>query len=422
MGTVPPGPAGVLDRPQDTPPPDPDRTLAAAPDVVAPPPGHPRFPLLDSLRALAALGVLAGHVAIFTQNAQTLGWGVLLANLDIGVTVFFVLSGFLLFRPLFSAQLGLAPATTLATFARRRVLRIVPAYWLALTVLAIYPGLPGVFTGDWWRYYGFLQFYSHHTAVRGLGVAWTLCIEVAFYAVLPLYAWLTGRVGARLSPGGRVRLQLTVLALLSIGSVLLRIDAQSDVMQNSLLTHWLWFALGMTLAVTSVALQRGQRAPSIVRLAGQHPGWCWAAAVVVYLGMCAVLSSARAHLYLSVSQETCQHLMSALFALLVVAPAVLCPVAAVRPGETVSRDSDPVGWPLELLALRPLALLGLISYGIYLWHASLALTLIRHHVQQWLPLLLFDLALTIAIAAASYLLLERPLLRAKRRRAPRLPG
>ena len=48
----------------------PDALIAAgpapsAPPAVAPPPGHPRFPLIDSLRAIAALCVVVAHTAVF---------------------------------------------------------------------------------------------------------------------------------------------------------------------------------------------------------------------------------------------------------------------------------------------------------------------------------------------------------------------
>jgi peptidoglycan/LPS O-acetylase OafA/YrhL len=379
----------------------PGATTGAAPEVVAPPPGHPRFPLLDSLRALAALGVLAAHVAVFTQNVQTHAYGVLLANLDAGVTVFFVLSGFLLFRPFLAGQLGLAPTPTLGRYAVRRLVRIVPAYWLALTVLTIYPGNRGVFSGDWWHYYFFLQFYGHHTAVRGLGIAWTLCIEVAFYLVLPLYAWLAARLTTGCALPAAIRRHLLLLAVLAVASVGLRAADQGLIMQNSLLTHWLWFALGMTLAVLSCGAQAGQRLPRIARLVAERPGAAWGAAAVVYLGMCAALTSAPSHIYYSHGQEIVEHVLSGLFAVLVVAPGVF---GFDRP--------HPVR---RLLATRPLPELGLISYGIYLWHASIALGLIRHDVQSWLPLLLLTAPLTVVAAGASYRLVERPLMRAVRR-------
>ena len=61
------------------------------------------------------------------------------------MTVFFVLSGFLLYRPFLAADLdGLRPVA-LRDYARRGVLRIVPAYWLALTVIALWLNLDEVF-------------------------------------------------------------------------------------------------------------------------------------------------------------------------------------------------------------------------------------------------------------------------------------
>ncbi len=381
----------------------------SVPEVVAPPPGHPRFPLMDSLRALAALGVLVAHVTIFTGNVQHLSWGVVPGNLDVGVTVFFVLSGFLLYRPFFSSEVSSAPAPRLRDYARRRVLRIVPAYWLALTVLAVYPGVPGVFSSDWWRYYGFLQFYSYHTSIRGLGVAWTLCVEMAFYAVLPFYAAMSRRATRRLGTRGRIRFQLVLLAVVSVASVALRVADQGTVMQNSLLTHLYWFALGMGLAVASVALHGREDLPRAVRIVIARPGLCWLAALVTYLVMCAVLNSAPQHLFYSVSQAFWQHVLGGVVAILLVLPAVF--------GQG--------GWPRRALRWRWLAWLGIISYGLYLWHATIAYTLIRHDIQHWVPVLLIDLVLTISCAAASYYLVERPILRLKTRRSqrssPRVP-
>jgi len=127
------------------------------PDAVAPPPGNPRFPLFDSLRAIAALSVLVYHVGLLAQIDFSSGYGRLLADLNVGVTIFFLISGFLLYRPYVAARHGGSPAPRLADYARRRALRILPAYWLALTVLAITPGLGEVFGPDWFVYYGLQQ-------------------------------------------------------------------------------------------------------------------------------------------------------------------------------------------------------------------------------------------------------------------------
>ena len=89
-----------------------------------------------------------------------------------GVTVFFVISGFLLYRPFVrrAARRG-EPAPDTRAYAWRRFLRIVPAYWLALTVIAIWLSLDTVFDPAWHIpvFYGFAQIYVHPLELDGLG-------------------------------------------------------------------------------------------------------------------------------------------------------------------------------------------------------------------------------------------------------------
>ena len=319
--------------------------VAEVPDAVSPPPGQPRFGLMDSVRGLAALGVLLAHVSIFSQEVRYHWWGVVPGNLFIGVPIFFVLSGFLIYRPFFNTELTAARQLRIRDYARRRVLRIVPAYWLALTVLAIYPGLSGVFGSQWWRYYGFLQFYDRNASLGGMGVAWTLCIEVAFYLLLPVYAGLTRWAARRFDAAGKVRFQLALLALLGAGSIILRVVDQDEVMQNSLLTHFYWFAVGMALAVASVAVQgRGMKSRAIDWLSAR-PGTCWLAAAAVYLVMCSILSSAPQHLLYSVFQSFWLYLLSGVIAALIVLPAVFgepaVGVAQARVALTLARVARP---------------------------------------------------------------------------------
>src|SRR5207248_1204356 len=193
-----------------------------------PPPGNPRFPLFDGLRAIAALSVLVFHTAYYSRASEGAGGAQpFLARLNVGVAVFFIISGFLLYRPLLAARAGQGPPVRLPDYARRRVLRIVPAYWVALTVLAIYPGLTGPFSGDWWVYYGFGQDYGTRTVVQGIGPAWSLGCEVLFYALLPFIsmalAWAARRAGRTIW----WQLELIVLALLSAASFGIRALAAS---------------------------------------------------------------------------------------------------------------------------------------------------------------------------------------------------
>ena len=78
----------------------------SVPDAVAPPPRHPRFPLVDGMRAIAVLGVLVVHAAVAGDAVSSSIGGRLLAHLNVGVTIFFLISGFLLYRPFIAHRLG----------------------------------------------------------------------------------------------------------------------------------------------------------------------------------------------------------------------------------------------------------------------------------------------------------------------------
>jgi peptidoglycan/LPS O-acetylase OafA/YrhL len=383
--------------------------------VVAPPPGNPRFPHVDGLRAIAALSVLVFHTA-YWSGATATWYGRAAGRLEIGVALFFAISGFLLYRPFFAALLAGAPRVRTRDYLRRRVLRIVPAYWLALTALAIYPGLPAVFSDEWWVYYGFGQIYQLDTFVNGLPQAWTLCVEATFYLLLPLYA-IVMRGACRGRPQRTVvAIELTVLALLALGSLAFRTFAIASG-PTSMFT-WLpgmfgWFAPGMALAVVSVVVERRERPwPPFVAI-GRHPGLVWLAAAVGFAALALTVSAPlRSGTIYSEGESFRLYLLSALVAILVLLPAVV--------------GSELGGWPRRLLSLRLLAWLGLISYGIYLWHHTLMTWLTGQGVLEWLPgsgfavLTLLTLALTLVCASGSYYCVERPLLRFKdwrRRRA-----
>ena len=358
-------------------------TGRSVPPAVAPPPGNPRFPLLDALRAVAALSVLVHHVTEAQGPPARLSVADFAIHLNAGVAVFFVISGFVIYRPFLVHRHRGGPAIRTLAYARRRALRIVPAYWLALTLLAIYPGL--TFTAGAWRYYLFGQVYSTRTLFGGLSPAWTLCGEVTFYAALPLIALAAGRAFGR----GRSWLRLELLALgacvLASWALHVWLDRlpPASAIEHFNLAYTLpgvfdWFALGMALAALSVA----------GRLPNVPPGAAWALAAAVFAA-CVVLPQ----------QEPLLHPLFGLLGVLIVLPA-LVPAGDSR----VQR----------LLALRPLALLGLISYGIYLWNQPIVLDLATHGARSFPILLVVTLAITLTVAALSYRLVEAPLLRLKR--------
>jgi peptidoglycan/LPS O-acetylase OafA/YrhL len=259
-------------------------TPSAPSPAVAPPPGNPRFALFDSLRAIAVLGVLTFHAFALSGALDRPVLGDAAAVLGSqGPILFFVISGFLLYRPYVAARAAGKPVPRATRYLRRRALRILPAYWLALTALAIFPGIVGVFSGDWWRYYLFLQLYSSDTVAAGIPVAWTLCVEVSFYLALPLWALAVRRLPAGSLAGAWLRAEPGALAVAAAFGIAVQVAAArnvvSDLLATSILGQCTWLALGMALAVASVAAAARDEGARLVRIVVEHPGLCWLGAV-----------------------------------------------------------------------------------------------------------------------------------------------
>jgi peptidoglycan/LPS O-acetylase OafA/YrhL len=377
-------------------------SAGVVPDAVAPPPDHPRFALFDGLRAIAVLCVLVGHVPGSAQFPDPLPR--LFAHLNLGVVIFFVISGFLLYRPFIAARGGGGPRPPVGDYGKRRFLRIFPAYWLVLTVLTVLPWTGGVADGNPAPQYALV-----HTlpvlggpacpafSECGLAQTWSLVAELSFYAVLPLYAlvglWLTRDLKLRLW----MWVQLGILAVLSILFGYLHFGPLSDSLwiSSTVLGFWLWFALGMGLAVASVALEGAARPPTLVRLVASNAIAAWLLAAVAYV----VLSLSLPVFTITRAESVANFVGLGLVAFLIVVPGVF-----------VGRH----GLPRAVLGHPLVAWIGLISYGIFLWHFAIA-----HELGPELPYglaLVVTLALSVVVAAASYYLVERPILRFKYRR------
>ena len=222
--------------------------------------------------------MLLTHAAIYSGLATAGGDTARYAQrLEVGVAVFFVISGFVLYRPFVAARLDGRPLPLVGRFAGRRALRIVPAYWLALTVSALVLGLAGVFSvSGILTFYGFGQIYSQSTLPGGLVQAWTLCVEVTFYAFLPLWAWGL-RVRAPTERDAILRREAVALGALFVASLGWKAAfAWSGSPGNVVGSPWLHslpayldqFALGMGLAVLTL----GDRPPPSW---SRRRGSCW---------------------------------------------------------------------------------------------------------------------------------------------------
>jgi peptidoglycan/LPS O-acetylase OafA/YrhL len=378
-----------------------------------------RFPLLDSMRALAAISVLCSHAAF---SAGAVGPGAspvvrhLAARLDVGVALFFLISGFLLYRPFVAARLDDERPPSWRAYAWRRFLRIVPAYWLALTVVAIVLDVPGVLSAHGLvTYYAFGQIYSSSTIAGGIGQAWTLCIEVTFYALLPVWAAIAHRALRGRARDDQVRIELLVLAAVFVASLAYKavlIAGQDAVVTGrplllALPAYMDHFALGMGMAVLTCAWERGRLVPRLVRAVERSPALAWAGAAVAYVAVAYGIGLTGAFFEPETPvQFLAHHELYALVGLCALAPAIL---------------GDPTrGLVRRLLGAPPLLWLGLVSYGVYLWHQAVITKLTDwnlpavHGIHPYLLWPVAALAGAAACAAVSYYALERPALRLKR--------
>lgn len=393
-------------------------------------PARVHFGGFEILRAIAAVMVVVHHAGSYAGPARTGSLFDLTAVMDSGVAVFFVLSGFLIYRPFVAAQVEGRPAQRTATFWWRRVLRIVPAYWITLT---FFWALGAFELGDqWWRYYLFLQIYSPSTALGGVVQAWSLCTEMTFYLVIPLWAiGIAALVRRGRTPGRTAALHLAGCAVLAIGGTVSRVAIEAwapskrGISFNWLPTNLDLFATGMALAVLSVWAAHDDRLRArLDRLAGRvEPWWLAAGALFVWYAY-RVGPPASFDVGYSGWFWHRRQLSLALFTLLLMFPAVFGP-----------QDRT---WARRAWSWKPLVWIGTVSYGIYLWHfdwmkRSIASdgTFGKPVWPGWvhtLPgnssfpyLLVVGLATGALFAAVSWYLLEQPLQRFKggfRRRSP----
>ncbi len=388
---------------------------------------------MDGLRALAATLVVVYHVSVSagrTGNGNGFaGYGGLapvLSELKSGVTIFFVISGLVLYLPFARAIVSGTALPDWRLYTRRRIVRIVPAYWVALLSVGLL--LPGsqVFGASIWRLLTFAQIYHADTFFSGLGVAWSLDVEVAFYIAVPILAaamvrLLRDRKGVRAGHG-----QIAVLGVLgtvafagrvwlSHGSLVAPVHAGQQVIATLLPMVFGWFVPGMILAVLIAGCEAGASLPRPVALLAQRPVVSFALALCTFA---AAIPTQHGDMLLTLYAPITQLLLG-LGAMLLVLP------VALRPERGRSR-------PLALLDSRSLVALGTVSFGIYLWHQPLLFRL-RGSALQPSPVLSLSatlalsaliLAGAIATATLSWHAIERPLQTLARRtkRPTQRPG
>lgn len=357
------------------------------------------IPALDGLRGVAALAVFGVHF----QQVSGIRFGSLgplqidrlLENGNTGVALFFALSGFLLSLP-FWERGAVSGRTPWLAYLARRLARILPAYYLCLTLLVVWNELwrTEADLTDALRHYLLIYNFWDSSFYSINPPFWTIGIEVQFYLILPLYMSLVVRLGK--SAGAA---SLAVLAVAAYGAnVWLQSSSglSGPAESHSLLAHMPHFLLGSMLA----AAWRRPAADTPGREGLLYDLMFWGAAVGVVL----IIGTALDDLLRIPYGRYNLPLLPVLLAVL---------VFSASHGRSARATLE---WGL-------LRWVGVVSYGVYLFHLP-----VMHLVDRAMRLggmaavdhgVLFgslSLLLTLIAATLSYRILERPILNVVRRR------
>lgn len=343
------------------------------------PHGSRRIEAIDGLRGIAVLAVMLFHT----------GWSPL-AGGYLGVDVFFVISGFLIGGILFDSWQR-SKSLHLSRFWLRRARRLAPALLLLLAMVALARLAVPQQSPDTWRAQilaaltyttNWFEILSGSAYFRDFGPGspllhtWSLAIEEQFYVVFALLLLLV-------LP--RIRRQRALLGILIAGAA---ISAASMVWASGWSEGWAYFS-----TVTRVqALLVGAVLALLVRRAGAwwRPRATGSREAIGWVAACAIGLALAVPFGVKFMYAGGFSIVAILVAVVIWASLAAGPLA-------------------KLLAWRPLVLLGVISYGVYLWHWPIFQLLQTDDRQSGLVAQAWAIALTLLLATVSYLLVERPI-------------
>lgn len=356
------------------------------------------YPGLDGLRGLAVLGVVAFHASEAGSFRLTGGY--------LGVDLFFVLSGFLITSLLLGEQRD-TDSVKLGSFWGRRARRLLPAVLIVLAVVAILSrflatsaeiaklradGLATLFyVANWRSIFGQDSYWAMFDSPSPLQHTWSLAIEEQFYVFWPLVVF--GLIAwKRRSP-------VAVLVVASLGAVASVIAMQflfreGDTTRAYFGTDTRIAAIFLGCALAAAFHRWGHVPTGRARYAVEF-------AALLGLGW-------LAYAWWTIDGQD-PFLYRAGF--------LLCEIAVLALIASVTHPEE--GVIGKAFSFKPLCWVGLVSYGLYLWHWPVFVFAneSRLHVKG-IPLLALQLMITFAVAAASFYLIERPIRRGWRPKRP----
>lgn len=396
---------------------------------------HSKNPIavLDGVRAIAILFVLTFHINringddLWNRMANPIATSVSTAG-GTGVTLFFVLSGFLLFMPYAKALLFKTSWPLARVFYMRRVLRIIPAYYVSLFLLIVFSQseyLRPDHSKDLVLFLTFFMDSSIHTFRQLNGPFWTLAIEWQFYMLLPLIALTIGFLVKRVSTSRRLPAVMICLSgLIGLGLFvrywgfyLLAHPSVTFLVPRSVLNIVLFFtfgrtgkftedfAVGMFISLCYIYLQHPSTDKKFMRRVERFWSWLWIG------GMLVLVFSAMWHF--NHEMHGWPFLNGLLrfyddFSDILLAIGYGACIAAILFGPRVLKR--PFEWPL-------LRWIGLISYSLYMWHLPLLIFLQSeilphlHGLNRYTTYGIFwlwALLVVLPFALLSYLVVEKP--------------
>lgn len=367
---------------------------------------------LDGLRGVAALAVFGVHynqIVDVDVQAGPFDIYLLLVNGQYGVALFFILSGFLLSQPFWKSTLYDASWPATRTYIIRRLVRILPAYYLALTVLILLAGYwqhPQAWA-DILLHYSFLFNYTEFSIFSINSPFWTLAVEVQFYCLLPFLFVLLRRFSLRHSVAVLIVFSLLAYAMhywlvstvdkiiLWPGSTVLAwVRPYGAVVTHSLLAHLPHFFTGVICGGCWLHLTR--QYPKMTT----EGDWRCDFLFWVALGLILILLSTETGENIQVPYGRYG---------LPIIPLLIGMLVFCAP---LTRSAA------KLLDSAPFRITGVLSYGLYIYHLP-----IMRYVDQRMAemnidardhgfsLAVITLVVTLLVAGISYVAVERPLIK-----------